>query len=116
MTRIFLFMATNIAVIALISIVFQILGIEGLLAENGVDEWEFPLYTFKKRKDSRVTHKIKEPVVEVHALGDYTKEEWKSKLFERLRETSPAYAKAAYDRVRRKVRARERYEAKENNK
>ncbi|MBT4493712.1 MAG: zinc metalloprotease HtpX, partial [Gammaproteobacteria bacterium] len=37
MTRIFLFLATNIAVIALIGIVFQILGIEGLLAENGVD-------------------------------------------------------------------------------
>jgi len=37
MTRIFLFLATNIAVIALISITFQILGIEGLLAENGVD-------------------------------------------------------------------------------
>lgn len=37
MTRIFLFLATNIAVIALISIVFQVLGIEGLLAQNGVD-------------------------------------------------------------------------------
>jgi heat shock protein HtpX len=37
MTRIFLFLATNIAVIALISIVFQLFGIEGLLAENGVD-------------------------------------------------------------------------------
>lgn len=37
MTRIFLFLATNIAVIALISITFQILGIEGLLAQNGVD-------------------------------------------------------------------------------
>ena len=37
MTRIFLFLATNIAVIALITIVFQLLGIEGLLAENGVD-------------------------------------------------------------------------------
>jgi heat shock protein HtpX len=37
MTRIFLFLATNIAVIALISIVFQLLGIEGLLSENGVD-------------------------------------------------------------------------------
>jgi heat shock protein HtpX len=36
-TRIFLFIATNIAVIALISITFQILGIEGLLAQNGVD-------------------------------------------------------------------------------
>ena len=37
MTRFFLFIATNIAVIALISITFQILGIEGLLAANGVD-------------------------------------------------------------------------------
>jgi heat shock protein HtpX len=37
MSRIFLFIATNIAVIALISITFQILGIEGLLAANGVD-------------------------------------------------------------------------------
>ncbi len=37
MTRLFLFLATNIAVIALISIVFQVLGIEGLLAQNGVD-------------------------------------------------------------------------------
>ncbi|MEX0941586.1 MAG: protease HtpX [Pseudomonadales bacterium] len=37
MTRIFLFIATNIAVLVLISIVFQLLGIEGLLAENGVD-------------------------------------------------------------------------------
>lgn len=37
MTRIFLFLATNAAVLVLISIVFQVLGIEGLLAENGVD-------------------------------------------------------------------------------
>lgn len=37
MTRIFLFLATNIAVIALISITFQVLGIEGLLLQNGVD-------------------------------------------------------------------------------
>jgi len=37
MTRIALFLATNIAVIALISVVFQILGLEGILAENGVD-------------------------------------------------------------------------------
>lgn len=37
MTRIALFIATNFAVILLISITFQILGIEGLLAENGVD-------------------------------------------------------------------------------
>lgn len=37
MTRIFLFLATNAAVLVLISIVFQVFGIEGLLAENGVD-------------------------------------------------------------------------------
>jgi heat shock protein HtpX len=37
MTRIFLFIATNIAVIALISIVFQVLGLEGILAANGTD-------------------------------------------------------------------------------
>ncbi|MFT7091390.1 MAG: heat shock protein HtpX [Candidatus Azotimanducaceae bacterium] len=37
MTRIFLFIVTNMAVIALISIVFQILGLEGILATNGVD-------------------------------------------------------------------------------
>ena len=35
--RILLFLATNLAVIFLISITFQILGIEGLLAANGVD-------------------------------------------------------------------------------
>ena len=37
MTRLFLFLATNFAVILLISITFQILGIEGLLMANGVD-------------------------------------------------------------------------------
>jgi heat shock protein HtpX len=37
MTRIFLFLATNAAIMVLISIVFQIFGIEGILAENGVD-------------------------------------------------------------------------------
>ena len=37
MTRLFLFLATNIAIVALISITFQILGIEGLLMQNGVD-------------------------------------------------------------------------------
>ncbi|MEN8250902.1 MAG: zinc metalloprotease HtpX, partial [Bacteroidota bacterium] len=37
MTRILLFVATNVAVMALIGIVFQLLGIQGLLAENGVD-------------------------------------------------------------------------------
>ncbi|XOV89589.1 MAG: protease HtpX [Pseudomonadota bacterium] len=37
MTRIFLFIATNVAVMLLISIVFQVLGLEGILAQNGVD-------------------------------------------------------------------------------
>lgn len=37
MMRIFLFIATNAAVLVLISIVFQVLGIEGILAENQVD-------------------------------------------------------------------------------
>lgn len=37
MFRIFLFLATNIAVIALLSVTFSLFGIEGLLAQNGVD-------------------------------------------------------------------------------
>jgi len=37
MMRIMLFLATNAAVLVLISVVFQVLGIEGILAENGVD-------------------------------------------------------------------------------
>ena len=37
MMRILLFLATNAAVLVLISIVFQVLGIEGILADNGVD-------------------------------------------------------------------------------
>ena len=37
MMRIFLFLATNAAVLVLISVVFQVLGIDGILAENGVD-------------------------------------------------------------------------------
>ncbi len=37
MTRILLFLATNAAVLVLISIVFRVLGIESVLAENGVD-------------------------------------------------------------------------------
>ncbi len=37
MMRIFLFLATNVAILILISVVFQALGIGGLLAENGVD-------------------------------------------------------------------------------
>ena len=37
MMRILLFLATNAAIMVLISVVFQVLGIEGILAENGVD-------------------------------------------------------------------------------
>jgi heat shock protein HtpX len=37
MMRIVMFLATNLAVLVLISIVFHLLGIEGVLAENGVD-------------------------------------------------------------------------------
>ena len=37
MLRIGLFLATNFAIMLLISIVFQVLGIEGVLAANGVD-------------------------------------------------------------------------------
>jgi heat shock protein HtpX len=37
MMRILLFLATNAAVLVLISVVFQVLGIEGILAQNGVD-------------------------------------------------------------------------------
>lgn len=37
MMRIMLFLATNAAILVLISIVFQVLGIEGTLAQNGVD-------------------------------------------------------------------------------
>jgi heat shock protein HtpX len=37
MMRILLFLATNAAVLVLISIVFQVLGLEGILAENQVD-------------------------------------------------------------------------------
>jgi heat shock protein HtpX len=37
MLRIFLFVGTNIAIIALLSITFSLFGIQGLLADNGVD-------------------------------------------------------------------------------
>ncbi len=37
MMRIVLFLATNAAVLVLISIVFQVFGFEGILAQNGVD-------------------------------------------------------------------------------
>ncbi|MDG2272556.1 MAG: protease HtpX [Halioglobus sp.] len=35
--RILLFLATNIAVLVLVSVVFNLLGLQGILAENGVD-------------------------------------------------------------------------------
>ena len=37
MLRIALFLGTNIAIIALISVVFRLFGFENLLANNGVD-------------------------------------------------------------------------------
>ncbi|MGD1990424.1 MAG: protease HtpX [Chromatiales bacterium] len=37
MLRIGLFLATNLAIMVLISIIFQVLGLEGILAKNGVD-------------------------------------------------------------------------------
>ena len=37
MLRIALFLATNVAILVVISIVFQLLGLEGILAENGTD-------------------------------------------------------------------------------
>jgi heat shock protein HtpX len=37
MQRILLFLGTNIAIVALISVTFRLLGIEGLLAQNNVD-------------------------------------------------------------------------------
>ncbi len=35
--RILLFLATNAAILVVITIVFQIFGFEGILQENGVD-------------------------------------------------------------------------------
>jgi heat shock protein HtpX len=37
MLRILMFLATNVAILVVISVMFQLLGIEGLLDENGVD-------------------------------------------------------------------------------
>jgi heat shock protein HtpX len=37
MMRIFLFLATNAAILVVISVVFQVFGIEGILKENGTD-------------------------------------------------------------------------------
>ena len=34
--RILLFLATNLAVLVLVSIIFNLLGLQGILAENGV--------------------------------------------------------------------------------
>ncbi|MBN7798894.1 protease HtpX [Parahaliea mediterranea] len=44
--RILLFLATNIAVLVLVSIVFNLLGLEGILAANGVDLNLGPLLVF----------------------------------------------------------------------
>ena len=35
--RILLFLATNLAVLLLVSVIFNLLGLEGILANNGVD-------------------------------------------------------------------------------
>ena len=35
--RILLFLATNLAVLVLVSVIFNLLGLEGILANNGVD-------------------------------------------------------------------------------
>ena len=37
MKRVFLFILTNIAVLIVLSIVLQLLGVESILADNGVD-------------------------------------------------------------------------------
>lgn len=37
MMRIFLFLATNAAILVVVSVVFQVLGLDGVLAQNGVD-------------------------------------------------------------------------------
>jgi|TARA_R100000005_G_scaffold70627_1_gene38213 heat shock protein HtpX len=44
--RILLFLATNIAVLVLVSIIFNLLGLEGILAANGVDLNLGPLLIF----------------------------------------------------------------------
>jgi heat shock protein HtpX len=44
--RIFLFLATNMAVLVLVSIIFNLLGLEGILAQNGVDLNLGPLLIF----------------------------------------------------------------------
>jgi heat shock protein HtpX len=44
--RILLFLATNLAVLVLVSIIFNLFGIEGILAENGVDLNLGPLLVF----------------------------------------------------------------------
>lgn len=72
----------------------------------GFDEYDFPHYGF--RPIGKVTHKLKNPVVRVYALGDYTIKEWRGVLFKLLKETSPRYLKAAQERERKKKRRRER--------
>ena len=37
MLRILLFLGTNVAIIALISVTFRLLGLDGILQQNGVD-------------------------------------------------------------------------------
>jgi heat shock protein HtpX len=37
MMRIFLFLATNIAIMVVVSIIFSLFGLNGILASNGVD-------------------------------------------------------------------------------
>jgi len=44
--RILLFLATNIAVLVLVSVIFSLLGLEGILADNGVDLNLGPLLIF----------------------------------------------------------------------
>jgi heat shock protein HtpX len=44
--RILLFLATNMAVLVLVSIIFNLLGLEGILAQNGVDLNLGPLLIF----------------------------------------------------------------------
>ncbi len=44
--RILLFLATNMAVLVLVSVIFNLLGLEGILAENGVDLNLGPLLIF----------------------------------------------------------------------
>jgi len=71
---------------------------------NGYDELDFPSYGW--RPIGRVTHRLKNPVITVYALGDYTIPEWKHELYLRLRETDPKFEIAAKNRQRKKRRRR----------